>query len=262
MIAEHRREAILELARERSELSVEDMARRFGVSRETVRRDLSALQSQGLLRRVHGGAMPTQTSREAAFQDRLVSNPEGKMRIARAAAALFLENDTLMIDTGSTTEAFAVQLAHAPKLTVITNSHRVANRISIGSFRHPVYMIGGAYRPDTEQTLGSATLEQIGRYRADHAVLGCGAIDASGGLMDFDFEEAMVARAMIRQSRSLTIVADHSKFDRVAVAKICDLAEVDRIVTDAPLPASLRDVMAANDIEIIIASDEAKAPRS
>jgi DeoR family glycerol-3-phosphate regulon repressor len=119
-------------------------------------------------------------------------------------------------------------------------------------------MIGGAYRPDTEQTLGSATLEQIGRYHADHAVLGCGAIDASGGLMDFDFEEAMVARAMIRQSRSLTIVADHSKFDRVAVAKICDLAEVDRIVTDAPLPAALREVMAANEIEIIVASGDGK----
>jgi DeoR family glycerol-3-phosphate regulon repressor len=258
MIAEHRREAILELARERSELSVEDMARRFGVSRETVRRDLSALQSQGLLRRVHGGAMPTQISREPAFQDRLVSNPEGKKRIARAAASLFLENDTLMIDTGSTTEAFAVELAQAPKLTVITNSHRVASRISSGPRRHPIYMIGGAYRPDTEQTLGSATLEQIGRYHADHAVLGCGAIDASGGLMDFDFEEAMVARAMIRQSRSLTIVADHSKFDRVAVAKICDLAEVDRIVTDAPLPAALREVMAANEIEIIVASGDGK----
>jgi DeoR family transcriptional regulator, glycerol-3-phosphate regulon repressor len=260
MVAAYRREAILELAKERSELSVEEIARRFGVSRETVRRDLTLLQSRGLLRRVHGGAMPAQTAWEAAFRERLVSNADGKRRIARIAAALFRENDTLMIDTGSTTAAFAAELAAAPRLTVITNCLSVASRLAGGASQHRVYVIGGEFRAESQQTLGSACLEQISRYRADHAVMSCGGIDPAGGLMDFDFEEAMVARAMISQSQRLTVIVDQSKFDRVAMAKVCDLGAVDRLVTDAAPPPHLLEAIEASDVELIVAGEDASIP--
>ena len=255
MVPAHRREAILTLAKEGSELSVEDMSRRFGVSRETVRRDLAILQARGLLRRVHGGALPAQTGHEAAFRERRISNAEPKARIGQAAAQLFVEHDTLMIDTGSTTEAFSTALALAPKLTVITNSHVVAGRLAGGPSQHRVYVIGGEYQAESQQTLGSACLEQIGRYHADHAVVSCGAIDPVGGLMNFDFEEAMVARAMIDQSQRVTIVADHSKFDRVAMVKVCDLEMVDRLVTDAAPTGRLLEAIAASGVELIVAEE-------
>src|ERR1700733_10693616 len=111
MIPEQRRGAILELARQQSELKVEDIASRFGVSRETVRRDLAQLDARGLLRRVHGGAQKPQTAAEAPFRERLIENADAKERIARTTARLFQDDDTLMIDTGSTTQGLACELA-------------------------------------------------------------------------------------------------------------------------------------------------------
>src|SRR5262245_4757636 len=232
MVAAYRREAILGLARDGNALSVDEIARRFGVSRETIRRDLTHLEERGLIRRVHGGALPAQTGWEAAFRDRLVANSEGKQRIGRAAAGLFRENDTLMIDTGTTTMILATELAYAARLTVITNCFGVAIRLAAGPAQHRIHVIGGEFHAESQQTLGSACLEQISRYRADHAVLSCGAADPIGGLMDFNIEDAMVARAMIDQSQQVTMIVDHSKFDRVAMAKVCDLDVVDRLVTD------------------------------
>jgi len=253
MVAAYRREAIVELARQGNPLSVEEIARQFNVSRETVRRDLGRLQSQGLLRRVHGGAMPAQTGWEAAFRQRMVDNASAKRRIAALAATLFRENDTLMIDTGTTTLVLAGELALALKVSVITNSFAIARQLGTGSAQHRVYVVGGEYRAETEQTLGSACLEQIASYRADHAVLSCGALGPDGAIMDFDLEDAMVARAMINQAESATLIVDHSKLDRVAMAKVCDLELIDRLITDAPPPPHLAEIMAAAGVDVLVA---------
>lgn len=253
VVPERRRDAILELARDSNELKVDEIAERFGVSRETIRRDLAQLDARGLLRRVHGGALKPQTATEAPFRERLIDNAEAKQRIARTAARLFEDNDTLMIDTGSTTEAFASELAGAGQFTVITNSTEVAGRLHRGGSVSRVYLIGGEYRGETGEVLGSVVLDQISRYRADHAVLTVGAIDAADGFMDYDVEEAMVARAMIRQAQRVTVIADHSKFGRIAMAKVCDLASITRLVTDLPPPVPLQDAIRASGIELIVA---------
>ena len=253
MVAAYRREAILELSRQGRELRVDEIARQFNVSRETVRRDLAQLQSQGLLRRVHGGAMPAQTGWEAEFPQRLVDNAAGKRRIAALAASLFRQNDTLMIDTGTTTLILAAELASAVKLTVITNSLGVARQLGAGPTAHRVYVVGGEFRAETEQTSGSACLEQIASYRADHAVLSCGAVDPDGAIMDFDLEDAMFARAIIGQAESATLIVDRSKFDRVAMAKVCNLDLIDRLVTDAPPSRHFADLFAANAVDVFVA---------
>jgi len=253
MVAEFRREYIVGLARKGNELSIEEIARHFGVSRETVRRDLTHLESRGLLRRVHGGAIASQTGTEAAFGDRLISNAAAKRAIAEAAARSLREGDTIMVDTGTTTAILASVLAGAPKMTVITNCFSVAINLAAGPSEHRIYLVGGEFRVDSQQTLGSACLDQISRYRADHAVLSCGAVDVSGGLMDFDFEDAMVARAMIEQSQRLILIVDQSKFGRVAMAKVCELAMIDTLVTDAVPPGDILDAVETNDIELIVA---------
>jgi DeoR family transcriptional regulator, glycerol-3-phosphate regulon repressor len=252
MIPEQRRGAILEMARQNSELKVEELADRFGVSRETVRRDLARLDARGLLRRVHGGAQRPQTGAEAPFHKRLIENADAKARIARAAAELFQDDDTLMIDTGSTTQAFAESLAER-RVTVITNSVGVARAIYRPGSRARIHLVGGEYRGETGEMLGSVTLEQIGRYRADHAILTVGAIDPHDGFMDFDVEEAMVARAMIRQSEQVTVIADHSKFGRIAMAQVCPLASVARLVTDLPPQPDMGRALDAAGVELCVA---------
>lgn len=253
MVAEYRREYILGLARDGKELSIEEMARHFEVSRETVRRDLMHLQARGLLRRVHGGAVPAQTGTEAGFGERLINNAGAKKAIAMAAAKRLRQGDTLMIDTGTTTAILASVLAETPKMTIITNCFSVAGNLAAGASAHRVYLLGGEFRVESQQTLGSACLDQIAHYRADHAILSCGAVDVAGGLMDFDFEDAMVARAMIEQSQRLTLIVDQTKFNRVAMAKVCDIDMIDTLITDAQPPAEILDAIAANDIELVIA---------
>jgi DeoR family glycerol-3-phosphate regulon repressor len=186
------------------------------------------------------------------FEERLVENVDAKRRIARAAARLFEDNDTLMIDTGSTTEALAAELP-SRRLMVITNSVGVARRLHRERTLSRIYLLGGEYRGETGEMLGSVTLDQIGRYRADHAVLTVGAIDAADGFMDFDVEEAMVARAMIRQAERVTVIADHSKFERVAMAKVCSLNAVARLVTDLPPPAPLAEALRAAGVVVHVA---------
>ncbi len=252
MVPEQRREAILDLGRRGGELRVDDLAGRFGVSRETVRRDLARLDASGLLRRIHGGALSAQTGAEAPFRTRTGENAEAKQRIARSAARLFEEGDTLMIDAGSTTEALAAELAGAGRFTVITNAAGVARRLHCGGSASRVYLIGGEYRGESGETVGSVALDQIARYRADHAVLTVGAIDPAHGFMDYDVEEAMIARAMIRQAQHVTFIADHSKFGRVAMAHVCDLSAVNRLVTERAPPAPTEEALRAAGIDLII----------
>jgi DeoR family transcriptional regulator, glycerol-3-phosphate regulon repressor len=252
MVPEQRRGAILELARQQSELKVDDIASRFGVSRETVRRDLAQLDALGLLRRVHGGAQKPQTAAEAPFRERLIENADAKERIARRAARLFQDDDTLMIDTGSTTQALARELAQR-RLMVITNSVWVAQNLYGPGSLARVHLVGGEYRGETGEILGSVALDQIRQYRADHAILTVGAVDASGGFMDFDVEEAMVARAMIRQSEQVTVIADHSKFGRVAMAQVCALDGVSRLVTDRPPDPVMTAALSGSGVEVHIA---------
>jgi DeoR family glycerol-3-phosphate regulon repressor len=252
MIPEQRRGAILELARQKDELKVEDIASRFGVSRETVRRDLARLDARGLLRRVHGGAQKPQIAAEAPFHKRLIENADGKERIARTTARLFQDDDTLMIDTGSTTQALACELGPR-RLMVITNSVGVAQNLYRPGSLARVQLVGGEYRGETGEVLGSVALDQIRQYRADYALLTVGAIDAAAGFMDFDVEEAMVARAMIQQSARVTVVADHSKFGRVAMAQVCALEKVARLVTDRLPHPFMAEALHQAGVEVIIA---------
>lgn len=249
---EQRRDEILDLARHASSLTVEEIASRFGVSRETARRDLGVLEHRGLVRRTHGGASAPRLAGEASFLDRQRINTEAKRSIARAAACLFRPGETLMIDTGSTTEAFASALS-VEGLIVVTNSIRIARAVSSPG---TTYVVGGAYRAETEQMLGSHCIEQLRKFRADHAILGIGALSDQGEAMDYDLEEAQCARAMIEQSARVTLLVDSSKIGRQALASVCRPIRIDRIVTDRPLPPVTEAALRRSKTEIIVADAE------
>jgi DeoR/GlpR family transcriptional regulator of sugar metabolism len=252
-----RRDAILDMSRLGVSLAVEEIATRFGVSRETVRRDLACLDDAGLLRRVHGGAVIPRLGNEPPFRERQKLNMKAKRRIGRAAAALFEPGDSVMIDTGSTTEQFATALAAKTDITAITNSNRIATALSVGPGKSSrIFVLGGAFHADSGQILGALCIEQLATFNADHAVLGVGALSADGRVMDYDADEASLARAMITRAETVTILADHSKLDRQALITVCRFETVTRLVTDLAPSGALAEKLAASQVAVIVAAED------
>ncbi|BCP55254.1 DeoR family transcriptional regulator [Kaistia sp. 32K] len=250
---EQRRAAILALAIQEESLTVEDFAKRLGVSKETIRRDLRRLDRAGQLRRIHGGALAPQTGHEADLAERLVQNPHLKSRIASVAAPLFSSRDTLMIDAGTTTVAFASEIAKFDHLGIVTNSIEIAQTLWAGPGKNPVVVIGGSFRGDRSEITGPFAIEHIEQFSVDHVILTVGAIDLeSGAVMDFDIDEAMIAKAMIKRAHSVTILADHTKFNKRAMATVCDLSIVDRIITDDSLDTRSRRKISHYGVELIL----------
>ncbi|MCC0062938.1 MAG: DeoR/GlpR transcriptional regulator [Defluviimonas sp.] len=256
MDPKQRRAAILARLSASGEVGVDDLAGVLGVSRETIRRDLAQLDAARRLRKVHGGARALAGDegvppREDPFAERMELNRDAKRRIGTAAAGLFGPGTSLFIDTGSTTVAFAEALSARSGLTVITNAPRIAARAAEGS-GNKVFLIGGAYGADAGESLGPLALEQIGRFRAETVVLTVGAIDADC-VMDFDLQEAEVAKAMIRQAAQVMVLVDRSKAGKRAVFTVASLSEVDVVVTDAPLPEPIRAALVAAGASIVTA---------
>ncbi|MCB2140453.1 MAG: DeoR/GlpR transcriptional regulator [Rhodobacteraceae bacterium] len=252
-----RRDEIVAFVSLKKEVSVEELASRLDVSRETVRRDLALLDDAGRLRKYHGSARALSPeadpdATESPYAQRLGHNRDAKKAIALAAARCFQPGDTLFIDTGSTTVAVAEALAAVPHLTVITNSPRIAALVAANR-TSKVFMVGGAFNVEVGENLGPLAVEQIRNFRAQHAILTVGALDGAS-IMDFDLQEAEIARAMIERSERVTIVADHSKLGRKAVFDVATLGRIARLITDAPPPPALSGVLAQAGVEVIVAS--------
>ncbi len=245
-----RQALIAEIIWQRGEMSVDALAQHFDVSAETIRRDLSQLAESGTLRKVHGGARRPRLHAEGSFQERMAENAEGKRVIAGKLAALVEPGDTLFMDTGSTTLACAEALAGTERLTVITNSVRIAEVFGAAGARSTVYLLGGAWSNDNAETVGPLVLEQVAGFQADHAVLTVAALDAAVGAMDSDFDEAQVARAMIAHARNLFVVASLSKLGRKAAFRVCPLEAIDVLVCDGPPGATFETALQAADVEI------------
>jgi len=252
MKVQNRQSRILAEVRSHEKATVEYLADLLGASRETIRRDLTDLERQGKISKFHGGAMLPRGFGEGAFQQRMTENVEAKLRIAKTAATLFQAGETLFVDTGSTTVYFAEQLALVKGLNVITNSTDVAMAIS-GGGRSNAYLLGGSFGHSNRQTVGTLTTAQIKGFRAHHAILTVGALDAGTGTADFDQEEAQVAIAMIARAKSVTILADQSKFAALATFEVCPLDAIDRLVCDAAPPKDLAAALNKARTEVVVA---------
>ena len=193
MKPEERRERIAAVVREVSRASVDELASMLEISRETVRRDLALLSEQGVLRKVHGGAVHFQTAREGTLRDREASARNEKVAIGRGAARLFEPGDSLFIDAGTTTSYFAVELGKVGSFAVITNSVVIASQLWNARHRSEVYLLGGRYFGENQEVVGPLTVEQVHDLHADHVVLTIGAMDETGTCMDFNADEAFVA---------------------------------------------------------------------
>ncbi|WP_353474878.1 DeoR/GlpR family DNA-binding transcription regulator [Salipiger sp. H15] len=243
---------ILEIARRDGKVTVEGLAQHFGVTLQTIRRDLSELADSGRLERVHGGAVLPSGTMNIGYEERRHLNMEAKGAIARACAARIPHGISLFLNIGTSTEAVARELLHHKGLMVVTNNMNVAN-ILVANPDCEVLVSGGSLRRTDGGLIGALATESIRQFKFDLAVIGCSALDAEGDILDFDIQEVGVSRAILRQSRRTFLVADHTKFRRSAPARIASLAEIDKFLTDAPLEPGLAAACADWGCEVIVA---------
>ncbi|HEV7247766.1 MAG TPA: DeoR/GlpR family DNA-binding transcription regulator [Shinella sp.] len=251
-----RHEKIVKLVHKAGEVSVDDLARTLGASRETIRRDLANLDAMGRLKKFHGGARvrsntAVEPAVEGPFALRMAENLPAKRRIAHAAASLLAPGDAVFIDTGTTTLILAEALVDLPALVVVTNSWRIAATLSANP-DHKVFLIGGAYGADAGESLGQFAVEQIRKFRARHAFLTVGAIDEHA-VMDFDAEVTEVAQTMIERVDSVTVLADASKFGKRGIFEVAPWSGIDRLVTDETPPAAIAEALKGAGTEIVVA---------
>lgn len=247
-----RHASILTLVREHRTVSVEYLAEHLNASRETIRRDLTELSSRGLLRKYHGGATLLIEQTEGKFRNRRHEQAQEKRAVARYAAALFNQGDTLFIDTGTTTLAFAQELAHQGAMTVITNSLTITQLMARSGQKHRVFLIGGEYLEDASENVGKLAVEQIKQFQALDAVITVGAIDEKG-IMDYELQEAEIAQAMIAQARRITVIADATKLNRTALFRVCTLDQIHRLIVSAKPEPSLYEALTAAGVEVHVA---------
>lgn len=239
-IPAERQKKMMEYIEANTSAQIHELAEKFHVSEATVRRDLDELDQQGALRRTHGGAIKVDrsTSYESMYSEKIGQMLDEKHRIAEAAAKMVHPGDTVMIDSGTTTFFIAQTLSHHESLTLITNDLYIAYQTPI----HPsstLIVTGGTRRQGRQELVGTVTENFIRDTHVDIAFVGVDGIDLTGGVTNANFAEVGVKRLMLRSAARGVIAADHSKFGRVALARICDLQDASLILTDTGLEGDM-----------------------
>lgn len=248
-----RQAGMLELVRERGAATVEALAEQFGVTLQTVRRDVKLLADAGLLARYHGGARTAaSTTENIAYRQRQQLHADAKRQIARAVARQVPEGCSLILNIGTTTEAIAQALMHHKGLRVITNNLNVA-AILADNPDCEVIVAGGSVRMRDRGIVGEATVDFIRQFRVDIALIGISGIEADGTLRDYDYREVKVARAIVEQAREVWLAADHSKFNRPAMVELARIDQIDRLFTDQPPPQPFPSLLAEADVQLTVA---------
>ncbi|AZG14028.1 DeoR/GlpR transcriptional regulator [Cupriavidus pauculus] len=248
-----RQTALLEEVRTQGFASIDELARKFGVTLQTVRRDVNLLAENGMLARFHGGVrMEGSTTENIAYRQRQVLNAEGKQRIARAVAAAVPEGCSLILNIGTTVEEVARALVHHRGLRVITNNLHVAN-ILADNPDCEVIVAGGVLRSRDRGIIGEATVEFIRQFKVDIGLIGISGIETDGTLRDYDFREVKVARTIMEHSREIWLAADASKFNRRAMVELAPLSSIDRLFTDEPLHAPYDAMLADSGVKCVVA---------
>jgi DeoR family transcriptional regulator, aga operon transcriptional repressor len=247
------------LVEERAFVRVTELSREFGVSAVTVRGDLDALEAEGGIRRVHGGAVPLDAAQleERSFEEAAVQAAEAKARIAAVAADLIEPGMSILLDVGTTAAAVARQLLRRDglrDLTVITNGLSIALLLEGAIPRLQVVVTGGTLRPLQHSLVAPLAHQVLGRVYADLALIGCNGVEADAGVTNINLPEAEVKAAMIAAAARTVVMADGSKIGRVQLGRVADVSAVDVLITDSTAPSpALAELRALDGPRIIVA---------
>lgn len=246
---------ISELLREEAFLTVEYLAEKFGVTTQTIRRDVNELCDLGLARRRHGGVEPLSTEGNLAYGSRQVLNRSGKMLIAKIVAKHVQNGSSLSLGIGTTPEVVAKALLKHEGLHVFTNSLNVA-QICSGNKNFEVTISGGRVRNGDHDVLGGVVESFFESYKTDIGIFGVAGVDTDGSLLDFYDEEVRVRNIIRRNCRESYLVLDHHKFGRSAHVRGGQIENVSKVFCDQQPPKAIIDLLKNSDAELIICSEE------
>lgn len=249
---------IVEIAKVKGRVDVDDLALKFDVTKQTIRRDLNELCERGVLNRFHGGAVPPSGAVNVAYEARRQLAPAEKSAIGHVAAALVPDGASILINIGTTTEQVAVALRQRQGMMIITNNINVANILQ-GYESNQIIVAAGVLRHSDGGIVGEQAVEFIRQFKVDYAIIGASAIDADGSLLDYDYREVSVARTIIDCARKSILVADGSKFERSAPVRIGHLSDLDHFVTDRSPPARVKRSCNEANVEIHLAPANGKS---
>jgi DeoR/GlpR family transcriptional regulator of sugar metabolism len=263
LLAEQRRALILDEVRRRGGARVNELTRKLGVSDMTVRRDLDALARQGVLEKVHGGAVPVveASTHEPGFEAKSGLELTAKEDIARAAAELVAPGTAIALSGGTTTYALAHHLLDVPELTVVTNSVRVADvfhsaqRTSGQRQGGATVVLTGGVRTPSDSLVGPVADQAIASLHFDVLFLGVHGISLEAGLSTPNLAEAETNRRLVQSARRVVVVADHTKWGTVGLSSFATLEQVDTLVTDAGLPTEARTEISEHLRRLVVAGE-------
>ncbi|MEU6675076.1 DeoR/GlpR family DNA-binding transcription regulator [Streptomyces sp. NPDC046925] len=266
LLAEQRRALILDEVRRRGGVRVNELTRKLGVSDMTVRRDLDALARQGVLEKVHGGAVPVveASTHEPGFEAKSGLELNAKEDIARTAASLVAPGTAIALSGGTTTYALAHHLLDVPDLTVVTNSVRVADvfhsaqRTSGRRQGAATVVLTGGVRTPSDSLVGPVADQAIGALHFDVLFLGVHGISAEAGLSTPNLAEAETNRRLVQSARRVIVVADHTKWGTVGLSSFATLEQVDTLVTDAGLPTEARAEISEHLRRLVVTDEPAE----
>lgn len=232
-------------------ISVVQLMEILDVSRETIRRDLIRMSELGIIKKVRGGAILTRVSEEPPYSLRIKERYDEKRAIGSTAASLVEAGDTIFIDTGTTTLAFA-QMLTQQGVRVVTNSIPIASLLCQRDFE--VYLTGGKVRKDELSASGFFANHLVENIQVDKAFCGTSGVDVQYGIVDYHLEEAELRKKIMDRAGQVIVLADHTKFRSSAFVTVCPMASVDIIVTDARVPSDLLADLENLDVQVMVAS--------
>src|SRR5579883_306423 len=253
MLAQERRQRIFKDIEASGVASVRDLAQRFEVSLITIMRDLQELEQEGLIRRVHGGAISVRgASYEPPFSARESQFSTEKQRIAQKAVELIADGDSLILDVGTTTLEIARALKGKRNLTVLVTNLRAALELA-SQPAIQVIVIGGKLRASELSMVGHLAEQTLRTFQVDKAFIGVGGITLQHGLTEFNFDEAGTKRIMCERAGQKIVVADHTKFGKVMLTQVAPLSAIDVIITGSEIDESFKREIEEAGVTLVLA---------
>lgn len=249
---EDRKKVIIQTLERDEKVHVRELANELEVSGETIRRDLDRLEKEGMLKKVYGGAVKEKSSLELPFDLKTDIMAYEKQAICKAAAELVEDGDSIIIGHGTTPVEIVRHLSNKRNVTVITPSIPVLLS-TMEHFQGKVIFIGGEYEANQKFTSGPLSESVLGQLKANKAFVAAGGLSINDGMSDYDLQGASSSRRMMRRADEAIILADHSKFGKTTFAHICPLTDISMIITDTKCSEEWQNVLAENEIELIIA---------
>ncbi|HWR38279.1 MAG TPA: DeoR/GlpR family DNA-binding transcription regulator [Patescibacteria group bacterium] len=254
MLPSERQKKMLDLLSGKEFVSITEFMSSFNISIETVRRDLTALETQGLLQKVYGGAKSKESILlEPTLENRMIDRLAQKEAIGKKCSEFIHDGDCIFIDSGSTTYHIANQLTAKKKLTIITNSIPVVNKLMYSDFE--IIIIGGKIRTTERSVVTYDYIFNFSGLNIQKSFLCASGITLENGISDFNMQEAMTRKIIIERSQEIFVAADSSKFHRDVTISVASLDKIDYIVTDAQLSPTIADRFHHVKTKLILAAN-------